>query len=620
MSRRIGTKFLLFFIALVVSPFVYTQDKTDATRINFAGGACSVGQAYGPNGNTCLNVAGSGSGLAVLDRQGTLFTPTAAVQYSNGEPSVLYEGSPQILTGYAKVFKMWYSAGYSSPDPVMYYAESPDGMPGNWTQYSGNPVLATGFRHGWVFKSSSTYHAYGIPIGSSTGFSHWTSSDGLTWTLSAANVITATQPSWMNNSGGYAGNIAVLDDGGGTWIAMVEWATAGSIWREGIFTSTDAPHNVWTAYSGNPVIPTTGASSTGTCGGADFKKIGSTYYAAVHCTGSDGSGSGSYPSDIFAYSSSDTHTWTILNSGKPILQRTTKDEGPQLSTSQVADPFFVEADPTGLGNPKTYMFYGADTNGTTAQSTPQDGWHLKVAVVNGTIASLFGSTTISDGSSLNLKPGVYINGVPASTQTYQNFVSGSGVTVAESNGTYTFTSSGNYPAAVTQIASSSASLIFSPSSHQCITSANRDYQIRVSDVQLSVVSADLLMKISTDGGTTWIASGYVWSRLYNGITQSLTGAFGGNNQTAAGFSLLAGGGSSGPTLVISGIGTLFDPLTSGGVKSFQWKLSNYDSTSGSNWQELGETYIAASTAVNAIQFIPTSGNIASGYITCQPMP
>jgi hypothetical protein len=132
------------------------------------------------------------SSTSYVQRNGTLFPSQAATEFTDAESSAIYEATPHLLSGsYTKVFKLWFSRGWTTPTTSLYYAESADGMPGTWTIRP--TAVISGFAHGWVFKVGSTYHAYGATSSGGTSISHWTSTDGLTWTLSASNVFTATQ-------------------------------------------------------------------------------------------------------------------------------------------------------------------------------------------------------------------------------------------------------------------------------------------------------------------------------------------------------------------------------------------------------------------------------------------
>ena len=379
--RSIITKLALFLF-----PLAALAQINPGNQINWPTGP--AGCVYAPGTNTCVT-----GGSFLFDRPGQgLFPPTSAVQFTNEEASVIYEGSPQILSSsYGKVFKMWYDAGWTSPDSALNYAESPDGLPGTWVQYTSNPVQTVCARS-WVFKNGSTYHLYCSNGSSGSHVNHYTSSNGLSWTLSASSVITATQ-TWQSSAAGSAGNSAILINSG-TWYDLQEWLSTDGNWRIGLWTSSDG--NTWTAYSGNPIIPTNGMSSTGGCSGPWFGLISGTFYALLNCNGPNGTGTGVLPNDIYAFSSSNAQTWTALSS-VPWLQRSTADEGIGLATAQVADPFLVEADVTGNGNPRTYLFYEATPNGNIAGTSPLTGLHMKVAIAQTTIANLFAGT-VNDGA------------------------------------------------------------------------------------------------------------------------------------------------------------------------------------------------------------------------------
>jgi hypothetical protein len=205
-----------------------------------------------------------------------------------------------------------------------------------------------------------------------------------------------------------------------------------------------------------------------------------------------------------------------------------------------------------------------------------------------------------------------LSGATAGSYTCANVtVDANGVVTAVANGAC---SGGSYPAAEVHTASASASLVFTT----CLTSSNRDYQLRFSDLVPATASADILVQVSTDGGSTYdTTSGhYVFGRIYEGISQSLT-LGSGNQQNATGFSLLAGTG--GNISKIDGTFTFYNMFNSTAHKLGLWELLGDDATAGTNFQRFGEMY-TQTAAVNALQVKASSGLLTSGTVTCQPLP
>lgn len=175
---------------------------------------------------------------------------------------------------------------------------------------------------------------------------------------------------------------------------------------------------------------------------------------------------------------------------------------------------------------------------------------------------------------------------------------------------------GGFPTPVTLNASSSTSLDFTT----CISSSYRDYELRFSDIVPATASADVVVEVSTDGGSTWdtTAGHYVFGRMYVGITQSgLSLAGQTNSSSATGFSLLSAAG--GNTTKFDGTMRLYNLLNSTAHKAASFDLLVDDATSGTNMQKYGYTY-KQTAAVNALRVIATTGNITSGTVVCQPLP
>ena len=159
-------------------------------------------------------------------------------------------------------------------------------------------------------------------------------------------------------------------------------------------------------------------------------------------------------------------------------------------------------------------------------------------------------------------------------------------------------------------ASASATLDFTSS----ISTTYDDYQIDLINVIPATNAANLLMKVSTDGGSTWSASTYNWSYIYLKLTAgtngNVSGAFDSSFHIAdANWSTTSGGG-------VSGRIHLPNPLNSSAVKVILHEVVQFNSGDSTGYRYTGGGYWATSTAVNAVQFLFSSGNIASGTIRC----
>ncbi|MFH1720671.1 MAG: DUF2341 domain-containing protein [Patescibacteria group bacterium] len=290
-------------------------------------------------------------GVYYWTRQGTVLSASTAPEDSNVyEPTVIYEGSPQILSGQTNVFKMWYSGGWNSPN--LNYAESTDGI--SWTKYGSNPIISAHNRS-YVFKSGSTYYLYAANT-ANTQIDLYTSSDGVNFTLDTSSVIAIGSTGQWDAS--HIANLEIWIEGSNSWKMLYE--ASGDVWKIGLATSTDG--RTWTKSASNPVI-----SETGSRGGPWINKIGSTYYLWVH-----GSPTGGLPTDLYRYTSTDLVTWTNSPVGI-VLARRTSDEGVGTSVGQVADPTYLEY------NGSVYVWYAASSDGTSQSA----GQHIKLAIASG---------------------------------------------------------------------------------------------------------------------------------------------------------------------------------------------------------------------------------------------
>ena len=254
------------------------------------------------------------------------------------EPTVIYEGDPQILTEEDNVFKMWYTLYDSGEgEGVVGYAESADGK--DWTVYDSNPILAVVGEmyhiRPFVMKYGSTYYMY-VHSDSEENVDRYYSSDGLSWTKDQDNTLTVGAADEWDDT--YIGNYFVWVEGTDDWRMMYEGHSGpGGTYYVGYATSTDG--KTWSKSASNPVLfPTNGA------GGVFVHKVDSIFYMWYH--------DGDLPSDINLAESTDLISWTpsIRN---PVFYRSEDYEGVGDADSQVSDPHIIEVNGT------TYMFYDA---------------------------------------------------------------------------------------------------------------------------------------------------------------------------------------------------------------------------------------------------------------------
>jgi len=154
----------------------------------------------------------------------------------------------------------------------------------------------------------------------------------------------------------------------------------------------------------------------------------------------------------------------------------------------------------------------------------------------------------------------------------------------------------------TKTASNSASIAFTTG----ITSTYNNYLLVLSSVLTATNSTTLLVQISTNGGSSYLSSGYS-----SGV-----------NSSAANSATLANGYSTSGLLIVpsaangSGAQTScnawLNALTSG--SGYPYVITNCFGNNGSGYTMGfgGGSYNTGSTTVNAIQIIAGSGNISSG--------
>lgn len=263
------------------------------------------------------------------------------------EPTVIFEGNPQILSG--NVFKMWFTAETSGGTEGIYYAESPDGAA--WTQFNtSTAVIPGGYSACRIYKSGSTYYAF--PSNTTTGnttIDRWISSDGVNWTKTNSAVLSkGSSGAWDGN---FIFNLEIFyDDGLGTWYA---WYAANQISNSmsatGLVTSTDLGVT-WTKFAGNPVMPNFESTKTLNIGGVWYVWANATLFNDTGATDPF-----SFPTDF--YRTIAASNFQSMSVPTPSLFRTRSFEGAGLGNSQVNSPAILEL------NGKSYMWYDATDTG-----------------------------------------------------------------------------------------------------------------------------------------------------------------------------------------------------------------------------------------------------------------
>lgn len=308
--------------------------------------------------------------LGVWAPQGVVI-PTLGGSDSPQQPTVLFEGNAQILSG--NVFKCW----FANEENGLCYAEA-TAANGTWTRYSGgtNGLVLAGAFYPKIFKNVNTgiYYLYcnasgvfpptHIDVYSSMNF-------GITWTLAKANaIVTGLSGAWDSVG---VGQLQVFGPVVGVYYGYYFGTNNPSqpfTYPTGLATSTDLVN--WTKISVNaPVIPKTTGNFT-------FAQVGNVYYGWSQILLVDiQGGSGAIPSDISRFSATNpAGPWTQLST--PTIYRTTSIEGVASVIGQVADPCIV------FDGINTWMFVSADNAGGSSS-----GEQIEVFLAaNTTIAQL----------------------------------------------------------------------------------------------------------------------------------------------------------------------------------------------------------------------------------------
>jgi hypothetical protein len=269
-----------------------------------------------------------------------------------GEPNVIPDNNPQILTGAALVYKMWYSAGDNSTVTSIAYAESLTGLPGSWVNYASNPIITGRTRSSGCIRRNGLYYMT-CQVGDGTALAVMSSPNGVTgWTTVTATAIVpnASELTLYNSC---------LREESGTWYIFYEYLTTDGtyLYAQGVATAS-SPAGPFTRSANNPII--THASSigaTGTCGGPFvYHRPGGKWYNWSHAS------LVVVPTDIVRFESSDPTGAFTQSSAGLALPRHSPATGWFKSFGQVSDASLVEAPDGG-----TYMYYSA-LNTASAQT------------------------------------------------------------------------------------------------------------------------------------------------------------------------------------------------------------------------------------------------------------
>lgn len=157
--------------------------------------------------------------------------------------------------------------------------------------------------------------------------------------------------------------------------------------------------------------------------------------------------------------------------------------------------------------------------------------------------------------------------------------------------------------AATATASSSSEIVFNN-----LSTTYRAYLVEYDQVYLASNNQNLLMQISTDNGSSYISSNYQRVGFY-----MTTSTVQGNVETAASFLYIGslGGWSNSSSRRGAGQVMMFAPNTGGSPQLFTHTSVTLNA-SGNNEITQMVMQNSSTSAVNAIKFFSSSGNIAAG--------
>ena len=165
----------------------------------------------------------------------------------------------------------------------------------------------------------------------------------------------------------------------------------------------------------------------------------------------------------------------------------------------------------------------------------------------------------------------------------------------------------------TQTASSSASLSFTSG----IDSTYKEYIFYLVDIHPATDDANFLFNMSIDSGSNYnVTKTSSFFRLYHQEDDSQSGVSyytGGDRAQSTGTQLLSYGCGNDNDQCTTGFLHLFNPSSTTFVKHFIGRTNTYESTNNS-WGGFLAGYGNTTSAINALQFSMSSGNIDSGQI------
>lgn len=199
---------------------------------------------------------------------------------------------------------------------------------------------------------------------------------------------------------------------------------------------------------------------------------------------------------------------------------------------------------------------------------------------------------------------VLANGVTATTQA----ASDNSTKVATTAYVDAAASSGG---GITLLSSASASASASLNLTSGITSTYDAYTIKMCGLVPATDAVTPWVRVSTDGGSTYVSSGTPYTYTIAGEGTGTTASTGANQML-----MRASGGTMGNAAGESMSGDLefFNPSSSALYKQFKSHITFADTAGNVSVCSIGSMNYKATTAINAVQVLMSSGNITSGAV------
>lgn len=276
---------------------------------------------------------------------------------------------------------------------------------------------------------------------------------------------------------------------------------------------------------------------------------------------------------------------TAATVGQFIKTHTVAGQGTPHSSPQVEGDFAVAL--TASATPPAMLFGSANGPGGSAGTVTNTGTLTQYAVIIGN-----GGVDVTALASLGSSGDVLTSAGAGVAPSFQAPAAGGGGLVLLEQHT----------------ASASATLDFTTA----ITSTYDTYQIEGVDLVAATNGDSLLMRVGTGVGPTYdTGANYAWQRNYN-IMATNFGFTGSANATGAtSMTVMVLVSSTNPTYFSM---TVKSPTNASYKKLFHWWGQQIASDSNLYQNDLAGGYYTPTTALTALQFLMSTGNIASGTI------